>query len=217
MLTLSGFINSYACISAIIPPMRERFIAAGTVLLIAALCATSQQPPVVKTSICKIFGSPSDFDGKTVRIRATYAGSWEGEYLLDTKCGKTTWFTTPDGSEDVAAMLVPADHPVPRPVNFALVKDADYEKFKRFAYATVENLQREYTVTATFTGRIDHREGFKRNADGSGNGFGHMGASEFQLVLESVSDVAVERSKTILTPTTSKLPDDCKKNVDCKH
>jgi hypothetical protein len=193
-------------------------MSAVAVLLMAAVGLTAQQQsPPVKTSICKLFASPTSFDGKIVRIKATLSGSWEGEYLTDTKCGKSISFTTPEGSPAVAAMTVPADHPAPRPVNFALVKNADYEKFKRYAYATVENLQREYEVTAIFTGRIEHCEAFRRNPDGSGNGFGHMGASEFQFVMESVSDVIAERSKVILTTTPSTLPDACKSSVDCKH
>jgi len=187
--------------------MHLQFKAASSVLLVVSAVASAQhQPTPVKTNVCKLFGNPSAFDGKIVQIKATFSGSWEGEYLRDAKCEKAIWFTTPEGSPGVAAMVVPADHPTPRPLTFALVKDADYEKFTRYAYATVENLQREYEVTATFTGRIDHCNGFKKNPDGFGNGFGHMGASEFQFVMKSVSDVVAEQSKTILTPSTSTGP-----------
>ncbi len=185
-----------------------RVASALAVVLVCSYLATGQTTiEAVDTTICKISSKPSAYDGKLVRIRAVYAGSFEGSYLGDHTCGKSVWFTIPEGNANVAAIVVHAPHPKVPDVAFQLFKDKEYYKFTKLAYATVENLQPEYQVTATFTGRIDRCKDFKLDEKGFGNGFGQMGQSEFQLVLRSVSDVNAEEAKGILEPTRSAVPD----------
>jgi hypothetical protein len=161
----------------------------------------------LNTNICEISDKPSEYEGKLVRIRAVYAGTFESSELLDRSCGKSVWFTTSEGNASVAAIVVYSPYPKVPEVPVELVKDKEYEKFTKLAYATVENLQAEYEVTATFTGRIDRCKDFKLSKNGIGNGFGQRGRSEFQLVLRSVSDVNATEAKGILQPTRSALPD----------
>jgi hypothetical protein len=160
----------------------------------------------VNTTICKISHRPAPFEGKLVRIKAVYAGSFEGSYLLDPACGKSVWFTTPDESANIAAVLGDSAYPKVPEATFDLVRDKEYEKFTNLAYAAVENFQPEYEVTATFTGRIDRCNDFKVNKKGFGNGFGQMGLSEFQFVLHSLADVNAKKAEGLVEPTRSALP-----------
>jgi hypothetical protein len=178
------------------------------IVLLLPLFTFAQVPSeVMNTTICNIAKRPSAYDGKMVRIRAVYGGSFEGTYLVDSSCKKSVWFTTPEGNPNIAAVVVHSPYPQVPETTFQLVKDREYEKFTNLAYATAENLQPENEVTATFTGRIDHCTHFKLNKKGFGNGFGQMGRSELQLVLQSVSDVDAKEAKGILTPSRSTLPD----------
>jgi hypothetical protein len=160
----------------------------------------------MEATICRIVTHPSSYDGKLVRVRAYFAGSFEGSYLVDDKCGKGIWFTTSDGVRSLAVILVHNPYPdVPEP-DFSLVKDKEYEKFTTFAYSIGVNMEPEFKVTATFAGRIDRCRGFKLNKSGFGNGFGQMGQSEFQFTLQSVSEVSVEEAKNPFAPVRSELP-----------
>ena len=185
-----------------------RVASAWAIVLVCSYVATGQRTSeVVNTTICKISNKPSAYVGKLVRIRAVYAGSFEGSYLADPTCGKSVWFTTPEGNANVAAIVVHSPYPKMPDTTFQLVKDKEYDKFTKLAYARLENLQPEYDVTATFIGRIDRCKDFKLDKKGFGNGFGQMGQSEFQLVLRSVSDVNAEEAKSIVEPTRSAIPD----------
>ena len=89
----------------------------------------------MEATICRIVTHPSSYDGELVRVRAYFAGSFEGSYLVDDKCGKGIWFTTSDGVRSLAVILVHNPYPdVPEP-DFSLVKDKEYEKFTTFAYS----------------------------------------------------------------------------------
>lgn len=145
--------------------LTAKFSSAVAILLTCQSVLLAQSPQkIVRTSICKIFSKPSAYDGKLVRIRAVYSGSFEGSYIFEPKCGRDVWFTTP-----IAAVAVSGFYPKVAEPSFSLIDDEEYEKFKRFAYPTAENLQPSYRVTATFTGRIDHRKGFKIEKNAFGN------------------------------------------------
>lgn len=66
---------------------------------------------VINTTICNIAKRPSAYDGKMVRIRAVYGGSFEGAYLIDSLCKKSLWFTTPRGKPNVDTVLVHRPYP----------------------------------------------------------------------------------------------------------
>ncbi len=174
------------------------------------MLAQSPKPALVVSGSCKIYSNPSAYDGVMVRIRAVYSGSFEGSYLSDIKCfDKSLWFTAPEGIASMAAAnLGGRSYPKVAEPDFTLVKDKEYEKFTRFAYATVENLEPAYRVTATFTGRLDRCRDFRLGKNWVGNGFGQMGQSEYQLVLKSVSEIDVEQATGHVETVPSKLPDD---------
>jgi hypothetical protein len=180
--------------------------------LLAFQCAMSAQSTGTTESLtaCKLYTSPSAYKGMMVRIRDVYLGSFEGSYLSDIKCHKGMWFTTPDGNPgmNVAVISRRGQDPKVAGANFSLVADQEYAKFTQFAYATVENLEPAYKVTATFKGRLDRGKNFKLGKDGFGNGFGQMGQSEYQLILQSVSEVTVEEAPPFgPEPILSILPD----------
>jgi hypothetical protein len=89
-----------------------RVVSALALVLVCSYLATGQTPSeVANTTICKISSKPAAYDGKLVRIRAVYAGSFEGSYVLDPACGKSIWFTTPEGNANVAAVVVHTPYP----------------------------------------------------------------------------------------------------------
>lgn len=173
------------------------------VIVMAWSCATVGQnhTKVPATTLCSVFKQPAMYDGKMVRVRAVYSGSFEGAYLFDGRCRKAVWFTTPEGNRNVAAVLIHNPYPKIEDVKFALVKDAQYEKFVTYS------LQPEYKVTGTFSGRIDHCKHFRLDPNGFGNGFGQMGQSEFQFIMQSVSNVVAEKARDVLVPELSTKPD----------
>jgi hypothetical protein len=168
---------------------------------------TAAQTRSKATTICQIAAMPAVYANKMVSFRAIYAGSFEGSYLVDPICRKSVWFTLPDGNANVAVIAVHGSYPKTPERNFELIKGEEYDKFRKFAYATLENLQPEYKVTAMFTGRIDRCKDFKVNKDGFGNGFGQMGGSEFQLVLLSISEVKAKKAEGVLRSVPSVLSD----------
>jgi len=188
--------------------MRLRVASACTLILACSWITVAQtKTEAATTTICRIIAKPGAYAGKMVSVEAVYAGSFEGAYLVDPICRKDVWFTTPEQNASIAAITVRGPYPRTPKSNFELIKDEEYDKFEKFAYATVENLQPQYEVTAIFTGRIDRCNNFKVDKNGFGNGFGQMGQSEFQLVLLSVFDVKVKQAEGILTPEKSVLPD----------
>lgn len=115
------------------------------------------------------------------------------------------------GSKDATGRATP-------PIAVRLVKDASFEELMHFLdlSAKAESCTDKppsadlpncttYRVTATFTGRIDslsrkpHGARRKRSSSQTidGEGFGHMGMFEAELVVQSVENVvAVDKSET---------------------
>jgi hypothetical protein len=166
------------------------------VLLVVATGALCQDPSPVNTTICEIVRKPDFYDGKLVEVTATQSGTWEGSWLLDTHCDEAFWFTTPEVAAEIASITGDTTTPKAR---FRVVENDDYRKFSQYANATVENFQREYDVTATFVGLVQRRDDFKLSPNGFGNGFGHMGVSEFQFVLRSVSNIKAQKTNVLTT------------------
>jgi hypothetical protein len=180
----------------------------GMLVVCSYITAGQTARHAANTTICKIAAKPSEYVDKLIRIRALYAGSFEGAYLVDPTCQKSVWFTTPEGmAKNTAIIAVQGQPPKTAEPSFELVKDEEYDKFEKLAYATTENLLPEYEVTAMFTGRLDHCKDFKVNKNGFGNGFGQMGQSEFKFVLQSVSESKVKEAEGVLAPTRSTISD----------
>jgi hypothetical protein len=155
----------------------------------------SQQQPI-KTSICEAVGHASRFDGKKVRVHATYSGTFEGTWLSDSQC-------------DYAGELVlPIDHQVQQRYGVEavvtrlskmygiedVIRDKDWDQFdfsRRHLYTgmTPPIAGCVVDVEADFDGILIIKRNF-RFKNGFGNGWGHLGGSRFLLVLGSVSNVA---------------------------
>ena len=147
------------------------------------LVAQSPEKPL-DTTICKLTANPSAYIGTFVRIRAVYIGPFEGEGLHDPNCKQGQW----NGKS--AIRLVASED------KSKVIKDREYDKFQRFAYATTGCCAApEYKVTATFIGQIVGRN-VRRHKE-----------SNWHFVLRSVSDVVAEEPDEAITPTRSPLPD----------
>lgn len=143
-----------------------------------------------------------------VTIRAVYSSSrFDGTYLIDNRCKVAMWFTTPADHKTSSHLSAPTYPEVQEP-SFRVIKGKQYERFTRFADATTVQGELMFTVTATFVGRLDRSKNFNLGKNGLGNGFGSGGASEYQFILHSVSDVEVEQAPSYLPqPIPSTLPD----------
>lgn len=119
------------------------------------------------------------------------------------QCG----FTTP-AEHKTFALISGSTYPKQQEPTLNVIEDTEYERFNRFASATSMNLEPMFKVTATFVGRLDRRKNFKLGKNGWGNGFGADGASEYQFILHSVSEVDVEQAPPLgPQPIDSTLPD----------
>lgn len=187
-------------------------------LLLIALVAAASEP--IETTLCDIHKNPDKFNGKTVIVRATVVNGFEASLLRDKTCDAHVWFEAGDRepmspATEYARIKSEADldhpqrlhwHPMPKVDQpFIVVKeDREFEKLKS-SIAAFYQPERQvpcyncplYSVTATFTGRLDYTDRTwkaLRGKDGKklgtiGGGFGHLGASRFRLVMEAVKQV----------------------------
>jgi hypothetical protein len=136
-------------------------------------------------AVCQIAAHPSDYVGKIIRVRGE-VGQWPHDLAL--------WSDQCDTEKIVIAY--PGEQSVKPPVDFELRRDQDIKKFERLLVAKNKDGGYRYAVAATFTGRLDISEtvGFVRDEAGKVRGiqgYGHpFPFSRFQLVVQSVSDVA---------------------------
>jgi hypothetical protein len=175
----------------------------------------------ISITLCQIVRNPEQFDGKMVRVRATVVTGFEASILNDNTCGSdaSVWFSygddrhTPSAATEYALISSLPDIKYPESLHWRPVEvrplitvkaDSEFKRFDSYLSKQFKPKGRNlciscplYSVTATFTGRLDfadHRLRAFRNRDGKvigagGNGFGHLGAWDVRLVMESVSDV----------------------------
>jgi hypothetical protein len=184
---------------------------AAAVLLGSSVCLHGQ---AVDATVCEILKSPQSFDGKTVRVKGTVAAGFDQFVIRGVGCGQRVnaiWLAYPAGTKGKAGPaavleLEPAKNfagPVSAPERAAATLDKSKD-FKQFDSALAAPYKTngmclgcgKNTVTATLVGRLDgvadarlKREGGKIVGFG---GFGNLNAYSARLVLESVSDVAVQ-------------------------
>lgn len=184
----------------------RRFSLLALWLLAGAAAAQTQ------TSVCEVLKSPSSFDGKVVRLRATVIRGFEVFAIEDSKdsdCGRI-WLEYPGAGPEASISFGERMPKVQRPP-VKLRKDEDLKRFQALLEATVYPRSPEiscmdcwrYEVTATLTGRID--------AAGKGRGFGHLNAYSAELVLESVSEVSTkdrisQYDAKLYSPTPVRFP-----------
>ena len=150
----------------------------------------------ISVTICEFLAKPARFDKKKVRFRAKYGGTWEGMWLSDDAC---------EGSGE---LILPGDSEIARIYGIStlakqsepLVQDAAWNQFESLRnnldtglegvpLQGTEGQPKFSNLTAYFEGTIVIKRNY-RFTNGFGNGWGHLGASRFLLILRSVSDVS---------------------------
>jgi hypothetical protein len=148
------------------------------------------------TSLCEALAHPARFDRKTVRFRAKYGGTWEGRWLSDDHCDGVGELVLPGYSE--LAERYGISKLAERTED--LVRDSAWQYFdssSRRLYTGMSVTRADGTIdqgdydylTADFTGVLVVKRNFHFK-NGFGNGWGHLGASRFLLILRSVHDVS---------------------------
>jgi len=195
----------------------------------------AQQKPI-ETTVCTILEHPSVFNNKMVRIRGYASGNFEYSELGADGCSGSIWFAygNGEGPPDLVAYVnggarpgaEDADGRLILPVPVKLVQDSNFQRFQKLmiarAKADERTLKKEnadtwtfYRVAATFTGRIDavsddvHAFHLKRKDTDRADflGFGQMGLSDAQFVLQSVgNDAVLEKFPPIPNPERRNPP-----------
>lgn len=200
-----------------------RLSAALLYLTLAPLWLLAQEADAISTSLCEIAKDPPAFDGRLVRVRGTIVSGFEVFTLTDQTCGSDfrIWLDDADSPPSAAteyaliSSLAAAKQPEKltwiamkkrRPITFK--KDAELKKLESYLTKQFKPERGSrcigcplYSVTVTITGRFDHsdrRLKAFRDKDSKIVGFGavafgHLGAWESRLVMESVSDVAATK------------------------
>jgi len=142
----------------------------STLLSIQALCQAAPR----RVTVCDLNNNWQALNGKQVVLVATVKVSHEASWLESGGCSVA--FTYPD-SPNVK-------------VDFVLRKDENWSKFEKFVQARSEMVKgcadcMRYIVRATFIGQ----------AQGSKEGFGHLGMAHARLVIQSVSNVEATEKK----------------------
>lgn len=151
----------------------------------------------ISTTICEFLASPARFDRKKVRFHANYGGTGEGMWLSDETC---------EGSP--GELILPGDFEIDRTYGISklaiqsepLVQNTAWKEFetlqKRLATGVegvplqrAEGPTRFSYLSAYFEGTVIIKRNY-RFKNGFGNGWGHLGASRFLLILRSVSEVS---------------------------
>jgi hypothetical protein len=153
------------------------------------------QQSSVRTILCEALAHASQFDGKRVQFHARYSGTFEGMWLGDGKCDAGGEVVLPFdrqlqaryGVEQVVTRLSK---------KFGIddvLRDKEWEQFD-FSRQRIYTGMTQPTagccdyIMADFDGILIIKRNF-RMKNGFGNGWGHLKASRFLLVLRSVSNV----------------------------
>jgi hypothetical protein len=190
------------------------------VLIGGITCLAQQLPEPTHATICQIYAQPDAFDGQIVTIRARLGAAWIPAYLQNEagvcvvdgkRIDRMIFVTTPEQVSSAAERPVGGNEAEPPTAQFELIKDEEYVRLTSLALSEA-NRNNTGKVVAWFTGRIDYCKHFKAYDHGlAGNGFGHRGETEIELVLKSVSKVELEfidwSGINYAQPVASALPD----------
>jgi hypothetical protein len=166
--------------------------------------AQVQADEPIQTTLCELMKAPPRFNGKMVQVRARIVG----DVIADDTCPGTIWLSVGDEGSSGAQEFAYIDHlmdirtperldwrPLPPMPAVTLKNDRELRRLDKY-----RGNRRKYNVSATCTGRFEHGGGklVAIRATGSRNvvlgplRYGHMGAWDSQLVLQSVSNVAAK-------------------------
>jgi hypothetical protein len=164
--------SSRTCCLLLIAMMLPCSAAAGT----AAVSGDSRIP--LRTSLCAALANPARFNGKKVKIHFKYSGTSEGNWLSDEHCTAIGDLVVPDQLREHSGVS-------------DTVQDHGWQEFEsasRRLYNGLLNRGDYDYVSADFTGILSIKRNF-RVKNGFGNGWGHLGMSQFRLMLISVTNV----------------------------
>jgi hypothetical protein len=164
-------------------------------ILFGMIAPLRSQQQSIRTSLCEALDHEARFDGKRVQVHAKYSGTFEGTWLADSECGA------------VGELVLPFDHQLQARYGVQgavtklskrygiddVIRDRDWEQFdfssRRLYTGMTQPTEGCCTdIVADFDGILIIKRNF-RVKNGFGNGWGHLGASRFLLVLRSVSHV----------------------------
>lgn len=146
----------------------------------------SRADAIATMSLCGVLDSPELFDGKIVKVRANYGGTWEGFYLFDPSCSNR------HKKGENAVCVAPYDDAVPPRYRVKFVDDGGARQFGAAVKLICNGMDmrcRYDYVTADFTGMIAVKRDF-RVSGGFGNGFCHLSMSKTAIVLKSVANIS---------------------------
>jgi hypothetical protein len=154
------------------------------------------QQPVITTSICEVIAHPIRFDGRQVKLRAKYSGTFEGTWLTDSRCNAMGELMLPY-DHNLATVYGVDDLITKLSTRYGIndvVRDQAWEQFefssRRLYTGLTEPTAKCFDfVAGEFYGIIAVKRNF-RVKNGFGNGWGHLGMSRFLLILRSVSNVS---------------------------
>jgi hypothetical protein len=133
--------------------------------------AASDIPAV---SICALLVKPADYDGKEVRVRATYNIGFEWSYFDGPRCKEYAAETTPYWTANVVwAEFDESANSSTRPEVL--------EKLKRARSLCPDDMWRTQETEMTVTGRF-------LKAKSVDEGYGHMGRYPYKLVVTGIAE-----------------------------
>ena len=194
-----------------------------TLLLFVCLVALgASHAQTVDTTVCEVLKNPAAFDGKIVRLKGTVISGFDEFAIKDSSCGQAVngiWLSYPEGTKaksgPVAMVQLRLDKnspaaTVPNRAPVTLDKNKDFKQFDTLLATPHKGGLclgcMKYTVTATFTGRIDGSKTTGATREGTGkftsvDGFGNMNLYPARLVLQSVADVSSTEIDYSKSPT----------------
>jgi hypothetical protein len=130
-------------------------------------------------SLCDLMSKPNDYDGKEIRVRATYNVGFEWAYFNDTSCKGRALKSTPFRYANVVwAEFGNSVETSSRP--------EIYEKFRwAEGFCCPEGWRTKHTELLV-TGKFS-----KAGSDDVGKGYGNDGRYAFQIVVDKVEEVGV--------------------------
>lgn len=160
-------------------------IALSLLVLAAVLGAQSQSPhanspqpsPEFPTvSLCALLSKPADYDGKEIRVRATYNVGFEWSFF-DATCKERVGENTPFWQSDV--VWAEFDESLQ-----AATEPGVYEKLRRASGFCCPDGWRTKHTELLVTGKF-----IKSRSTEPTKGFGHEGRYAFKIVIDKVEEV----------------------------
>jgi hypothetical protein len=190
---------------------RNQFVLAARLLVLCVACEplitaedrvskTSEPLVFARTSICDVLAHTENYEnGKPVELHARYHATWEGSWLSDGECEGVGQIVMPPESPKIENAYAQVLRRVAKQYGLThVVQDKGWQDFNsaiKRLYTGIDVVPHDPAtdpaydyVTADFSGVIVAKQKF-RFENGFGNGWGHLGAGKFLLVLQSVSNV----------------------------